>query len=105
MLNKVFSAICRLCGRGHTIYKLRKCFVWGLIAQNFPGECIHPICDFINLFIRIFMDGLPFLDKSSNQTIRSEEHTSELQSRFDLVCRLLLEKKKTKLCRKHIMAQ
>src|SRR5437868_10660401 len=27
---------------------------------------------------------------------RSEEHTSELQSRFDLVCRLLLEKKKHK---------
>src|SRR5438067_5717930 len=27
---------------------------------------------------------------------RSEEHTSELQSRFDLVCRLLLEKKKSK---------
>src|SRR5207249_11909025 len=27
---------------------------------------------------------------------RSEEHTSELQSRFDLVCRLLLEKKNTK---------
>src|SRR5699024_11306353 len=29
----------------------------------------------------------------SEITIRSEEHTSELQSRFDLVCRLLLEKK------------
>src|SRR5207249_8455184 len=29
--------------------------------------------------------------------IRSEEHTSELQSRFDLVCRLLLEKKKKKI--------
>src|SRR5699024_11915803 len=28
---------------------------------------------------------------------RSEEHTSELQSRFDLVCRLLLEKIKSKL--------
>src|SRR5689334_24352582 len=27
---------------------------------------------------------------------RSEEHTSELQSQFHLVCRLLLEKKKTK---------
>src|SRR5438067_8823672 len=26
--------------------------------------------------------------------VRSEEHTSELQSRFDIVCRLLLEKKK-----------
>src|SRR5437868_11386746 len=31
---------------------------------------------------------------SLTQVIRSEEHTSELQSRFDLVCRLLLEKKK-----------
>src|SRR5699024_12523024 len=30
------------------------------------------------------------------EQVRSEEHTSELQSRFDLVCRLLLEKKKTK---------
>src|SRR5438105_12715098 len=29
------------------------------------------------------------------QVVRSEEHTSELQSRVDLVCRLLLEKKKT----------
>src|SRR5699024_12493209 len=29
-----------------------------------------------------------------NMSGRSEEHTSELQSRFDLVCRLLLEKKK-----------
>src|SRR5699024_12114686 len=32
---------------------------------------------------------------------RSEEHTSELQSRFDLVCRLLLEKKNSSgLCRR-----
>src|SRR5699024_11464820 len=33
--------------------------------------------------------------------LRSEEHTSELQSRFDLVCRLLLEKKKQKRHRKN----
>src|SRR5699024_12709751 len=33
---------------------------------------------------------------------RSEEHTSELQSRFDLVCRLLLEKKKLKQAYKKI---
>src|SRR2546421_5787481 len=33
-----------------------------------------------------------------SQFTRSEEHTSELQSRSDLVCRLLLEKKK-KACR------
>src|SRR5206468_10298894 len=32
----------------------------------------------------------------SYQVGRSEEHTSELQSRSDLVCRLLLEKKKKK---------
>src|SRR5207249_10090580 len=31
---------------------------------------------------------------SASAAARSEEHTSELQSRFDLVCRLLLEKKK-----------
>src|SRR5699024_12853291 len=33
---------------------------------------------------------------------RSEEHTSELQSRFDLVCRLLLEKKKYIYTRRRI---
>src|SRR5699024_12772435 len=47
--------------------------------------------------------GIPFLPMSmtkgvvpddSPSSARSEEHTSELQSRFDLVCRLLLEKKK-----------
>src|SRR3712207_7031508 len=32
---------------------------------------------------------------------RSEEHTSELQSRQSLVCRLLLEKKKTRLNSRH----
>src|SRR3989440_5750517 len=31
---------------------------------------------------------------ANSRTVRSEEHTSELQSRSDLVCRLLLEKKK-----------
>src|SRR3989449_2506051 len=36
------------------------------------------------------------------QNVRSEEHTSELQSRLHLVCRLLLEKKKKK---KHIIIQ
>src|SRR5438874_7335299 len=33
-------------------------------------------------------------EKLSERRLRSEEHTSELQSRRDLVCRLLLEKKK-----------
>src|SRR2546422_1975001 len=33
----------------------------------------------------------------ANDSTRSEEHTSELQSRLHLVCRLLLEKKKNKI--------
>src|SRR5699024_11989230 len=33
-------------------------------------------------------------ERTGMKKVRSEEHTSELQSRFDLVCRLLLEKKK-----------
>src|SRR5438094_2147838 len=37
---------------------------------------------------------LPESDMGSPLPIRSEEHTSELQSPYDLVCRLLLEKKK-----------
>src|SRR5438067_11302701 len=36
----------------------------------------------------------PNRSRSAATVPRSEEHTSELQSRFDLVCRLLLEKKK-----------
>src|SRR5699024_11684905 len=40
----------------------------------------------------IVTDGVFSMD--GDLAPRSEEHTSELQSRFDLVCRLLLEKKK-----------
>src|SRR5699024_11932849 len=45
------------------------------------------------------VDGLSVLKqiRSNGNQVRSEEHTSELQSRFDLVCRLLLEKKKNKI--------
>src|SRR5438067_9294266 len=39
---------------------------------------------------------LPDGVRRGRQGRRSEEHTSELQSRFDLVCRLLLEKKKSR---------
>src|SRR5437867_9562662 len=38
--------------------------------------------------------GPPRCQCRSRRTGRSEEHTSELQSPYDLVCRLLLEKKK-----------
>src|SRR2546430_7047556 len=38
----------------------------------------------------------PYIQASSPTLTRSEEHTSELQSQSNLVCRLLLEKKKTR---------
>src|SRR2546429_5471835 len=37
----------------------------------------------------------PVRDRVQRRGVRSEEHTSELQSRLHLVCRLLLEKKNT----------
>src|SRR5690349_23440593 len=40
--------------------------------------------------------GAQLLSIAKRERPRSEEHTSELQSRRDLVCRLLLEKKKKK---------
>src|SRR5207248_10423840 len=40
--------------------------------------------------------SLPYFNTASESWTRSEEHTSELQSPYDLVCRLLLEKKKKK---------
>ena len=36
-------------------------------------------------------------DQTIKKDVRSEEHTSELQSRTNLVCRLLLEIKKSKI--------
>src|SRR5690554_7109073 len=45
----------------------------------------------------IFFADHPVLkSRAQDRLFRSEEHTSELQSRPHLVCRLLLEKKKTK---------
>src|SRR5690349_22042087 len=52
----------------------------------------------------IISGGSPLISDWRKASSRSEEHTSELQSRRDLVCRLLLEKKKkdTKIIQKHI---
>src|SRR5699024_11365157 len=52
-----------------------------IFTSGSPGKTSIPVCKGIDKSI-IYIQG------------RSEEHTSELQSRFDLVCRLLLEKKK-----------
>src|SRR5437667_6211895 len=45
--------------------------------------------------VRLPFFGRPIVPSRFGQRFRSEEHTSALQSHHDLVCRLLLEKKKT----------
>src|SRR5207249_11813720 len=47
--------------------------------------------------VRSSGEARPALPATRRSVPRSEEHTSELQSRFDLVCRLLLEKKKKQI--------
>src|SRR5699024_12549437 len=44
--------------------------------------------------LEVLAGKVEFESGEEGRELRSEEHTSELQSRFDLVCRLLLEKKK-----------
>src|SRR5207249_9143235 len=55
----------------------------------------HPCAVDLSMVDRLPTDGLEEFRRVPRDG-RSEEHTSELQSRFDLVCRLLLEKKKKK---------
>src|SRR2546422_2786039 len=88
--------------------------------------CIYPYCSFVSHFFFFLMIRRPprstlfpyttlfrsnmvastsdggvtwitsVIDSATDLRSRSEEHTSELQSRLHLVCRLLLEKKKQK---------
>src|SRR2546430_8581386 len=69
-------------------------------------RCHHPLCD-LRLGVVMIAEPTPRQQEiltyikvyrathSPSPTVRSEEHTSELQSQSNLVCRLLLEKKKT----------
>src|SRR5699024_12349755 len=58
-------------------------------------QLLHLLNKLLHLLLAI-PKLMPSRPTVPNQQMRSEEHTSELQSRFDLVCRLLLEKKKKK---------
>src|SRR5438874_9193447 len=65
-----------------------------LASQRF---ILGPQVEAFEKAIRAYCDARNAIGVSSGTDARSEEHTSELQSRRDLVCRLLLEKKKTQL--------
>src|SRR3982751_7040146 len=71
------------------------CFFFFLMIRRPPRSTLFP---YTTLFrSRAGLDPVKVAHTLWKQThmSRSEEHTSELQSRSDLVCRLLLEKKKT----------
>src|SRR5260370_22736062 len=73
----------------------------GLTIKDVNGLCTTGIgmsgmgiigfCDYLNLTPN-FVDSIPVVHNPFT-SFRSEEHTSELQSHLNLVCRLLLEKK------------
>src|SRR2546422_7023004 len=54
----------------------------------------------VNQTVPKALKRLGYSDLQVKENMRSEEHTSELQSRLHLVCRLLLEKKKNNTTQK-----
>src|SRR5689334_24386561 len=78
-------------------------FFFFLMIRRPPRSTLFPYTTLFRSQIEIheaprksFFSTLPPALRGSMST-RSEEHTSELQSQFHLVCRLLLEKKKKKI--------
>src|SRR5699024_11801522 len=88
------------------IARLREEFAIGVIEGDITGQIDAEKIAALNIpAVQLNTDGACHIEAMSIQHIlpqfdldglRSEEHTSELQSRFDLVCRLLLEKNKCK---------
>src|SRR3712207_8716667 len=64
-------------------------------TQRTPPGFRDPLRGVVGSSLRVYLSSLMPCQKA-NAGVRSEEHTSELQSRQYLVCRLLLEKKKKK---------
>src|SRR2546427_7229305 len=94
-------AVAAACGEGHAIFSIDVySFMTGTGSDTLrvppdplPGlpPASPPVQDSI---IPIGVDLPSAMSSSIVDTVRSEEHTSELQSQSNLVCRLLLEKKK-----------
>src|SRR5207237_1981072 len=75
------------------------CFVcFFLMIRPPPRSTLFPYTTLFRSVIEVETSGQRDLgsDRNEHLGLRSEEHTSELQSHLNLVCRLLLEKKKHK---------
>src|SRR6516164_3678644 len=71
-------------------------FFFFLMIRRPPRSTLFPYTTLFRSLksARVFVHAEPGEDLLPQTLERSEEHTSELQSQFHLVCRLLLEKKK-----------
>src|SRR5687768_18468616 len=69
---------------------VHRCMCYGKCSRAELRFCLHFLACCDNSFNQSVQHGI------QRVVLRSEEHTSELQSRLHLVCRLLLEKKKKK---------
>src|SRR4029434_11361988 len=93
--------------------------MWLVLPANIEQVCAHILYFFFNdtatteIYTLSLHDALPIYTHTHTHTqraericrniqvARSEEHTSELQSHLNLVCRLLLEKTQNKLRTRH----
>src|SRR5690625_6485460 len=66
---------------------------WLVLLSPFPGVVVDCVAGHDVVDDNVFVDGAVTGANIDGDGARSEEHTSELQSRGHLVCRLLLEKK------------
>src|SRR5688572_31770176 len=76
----------------------RSAFLYPYDKTVFPGGILPPLVQWKPAPGAV---DVLYIHIKSSRFDRSEEHTSELQSQSNLVCRLLLEKKKKKTQHKH----
>src|SRR3712207_8840817 len=85
-----------------TLFRSAFC-IWLLMEMAICDIKYRIVPDQLNILLAVSALGfIPFMD-SWKDSLRSEEHTSELQSRQYLVCRLLLEKKNSSLTGQRLM--
>src|SRR5690625_4448126 len=89
---EVVELIFSIIGRESTTLS-RRDIAWNMLIKQFQSTPFFGVGYRISTEAILVKNNIP-ISNSHNVYLRSEEHTSELQSRGHLVCRLLLEKKK-----------